>query len=277
MPLIHRIDHPHVDGVRVGALDRKGNWRLTGTCIVYRIGDACIDTGPSNEWRLVEAFLNERKVKQALITHYHEDHSGNGGHIHDTFNANVLCHENSHSRLKNGFAIEMVRKLTFGQVSLVSTEHFPDRIAVGDGIELQPLHFPGHSDDMTCFYEPKRGWLFSGDLYIASQIKYMTREENVSQMINSLRAAMQLDFRELFCAHRGIVSDGPAALAKKLDFIVSLREEVHYWRDKGLPVRAITRQLIGKEDITALVSGFNMSKRNVITACLRSLEEEEEA
>jgi hypothetical protein len=56
-----------------------------------------------------------------------------------------------------------------------------------------------------------------------------------------------------------------------------LREEVHYWRDKGLSVRAITRQLIGKEDITALVSGFSMSKRNVITACLRSLEEEEEA
>lgn len=78
MALIHEIDHPGVGGIRVGQMDKKGNYRLTGSCIVYQLGNTVIDTGPAKEWPVVSSFFDNKAINQALITHYHEDHSGNG-------------------------------------------------------------------------------------------------------------------------------------------------------------------------------------------------------
>ena len=273
MGLIHHIDHPSVEGLRVGRRNFRGQWSISSTCIVYRIGNTVVDAGPSREWQLVKTFLQERKVNQALITHYHEDHSGNCGHINDAFNAKVMCHENSYRRLEHGFALQWIRKRTFGHSSRVKPDAFPDSVPSGNGSQLRPVHLPGHSDDMTCFHEPQRGWLFLGDLYVSSQIKFMMAEESVTEHINSLRAAIPLDFKELFCAHRGVIHDGPAALQKKLDFIIALREEVDFLRGQGMSVRAISRKLLGPEGLTALISQFAMTKRNVVLSCLRSLDE----
>ena len=59
----------------------RTNRALNTTCIVYRLGDTIIDTGPSNQWAHVKKFIEERDVDQVMITHHHEDHSGNGSRI----------------------------------------------------------------------------------------------------------------------------------------------------------------------------------------------------
>lgn len=270
MPVIHKIDHPVVEGIRVGQTDRRGNYRINTTCIVYRLGDTIIDTGPTKEWSTVQRFLEERQVRQALLTHYHEDHSGNCGHIQECFNSVIHSHQNNHEKIAHGFRLNFSSKMIFGQISFADAKSYPDDLSLENGLTLKALHMPGHSDDMTTLYEPNEGLLFSGDLYVSSQVRYAHREESVVQQIQSLQTAIALDFDTLFCAHRGLIADGKTALKNKLDYLLSLQQEVQQLHQKGWSERAITRHLLGREDTVALFSGFDMSKRHLIRACLKA-------
>ena len=64
---------------------------------------------------------------------------------------------------------------------------------------------------MTCFLEPERGWLFSGDLYISGRTRYLRADESVADTIDSLRRFLEVDFGTLFCSHRGPIADGKEA------------------------------------------------------------------
>lgn len=269
MALIHHIDHPVVEGVRIGRRSPGGGYKINSTCIVYRLGDTIIDTGPSAEWKLVQRFLQERSVRQALVTHYHEDHSGNCGHIEQCFNSVIHSHKHNHDKLSQGWDMRLISKVLFGNISFAQAQDFPEQIRLDSGQELKALHMPGHSDDMTCFLEPNQGWLFSGDLYVASKVKYAHKEESIGQQIDSLKAALALDFEQLFCAHRGFIADGRQALQNKLDFLVELQQQVQFLYQQGKSLKQIRLQLLGREDVVAYGSCFDMSKANLIAACLK--------
>ncbi|ROS05351.1 glyoxylase-like metal-dependent hydrolase (beta-lactamase superfamily II) [Sinobacterium caligoides] len=271
MGIIHKIDHPQVEGIRLGRQNRAGQYRINTSCIIYRLGDTIVDTGPTAEWKLVKRYLEERPVRRALITHYHEDHSGNGGNIECCFNAAVHCHHNSHQRLREGFKMNLSSRMIFGKISLANPTRCPEVVEISPTRRLQALHMPGHTDDLTTFLEPNEGWLFSGDLYVAKQVRFAHHEENIQQQIESLRTAVSLDFDTLFCAHRGHIANGKQVLQQKLDFLTSFREKVILLHSKGYSRRQITHQLLGREGSMALLSGFAMSKGNLVAACLKDL------
>ena len=62
-----------------------------------------------------------------------------------------------------------------------------------------------------------RGWLFTGDLFLAERLRYLREDEDLEQTIASLRTAVALPLERVFCAHRGPLRDGPAALRRRLD------------------------------------------------------------
>ena len=68
-----RLRHGDVEGLRVGRFGGKVNT----TCILWRIGDTLIDTGPPSDWRPVRRFAGERSLRRVVVTHHHEDHAGN--------------------------------------------------------------------------------------------------------------------------------------------------------------------------------------------------------
>jgi len=271
MALIHTIDHPAVSGIRTGRVDAKGNYHLTASCIIYQLGNTIIDTGPSREWPAIHRYFDDKSIKQALLTHHHEDHSGNARHFQQRYGTVIHSHPNNHRVLSEGLKLSMIRKVTFGSVKAFTPEPLPAQIELDNGNILQTHHMPGHTNDLCCFFEPNEGWLFTGDLYVSSTIKYMTVDEDVDHWIKSLEQALSLDFDTLFCSHRAVVSDGKLVLEKKLDFINSLRQEVAHWHNKGYSEKQITRQLLGRKDAAGYLSFMHMSKRNLTRACLASL------
>jgi glyoxylase-like metal-dependent hydrolase (beta-lactamase superfamily II) len=78
---------------------------------------------------------------------------------------------------------------------------------------------PGHSEDHLCLFERKNRWLFTGDLYLASYLRYLRDDENIYEIMNSLRKLIDLHPALLFCNHRGFIADGEKQLAKKLSFL----------------------------------------------------------
>jgi len=123
---------------------------------------------------------------------------------------------------------------------------------------------------MTCYLEPERGWLFSGDLYIASRPRFMRQDEVVGQQIASLTRVLEEDFGVVLCSHRGVLEDGRRSLARKLDYLENLRGEAQRLRDQGNSLHEITRALVGREDSMSWMTGYRFSKRNLIRSCLEA-------
>lgn len=112
----------------------------------------------------------------AVATHIHWDHIGG----HGRFPA-FYAHGAELNWLQGGFplSIETVRAMVLDRCDPpeefdISTYRLfqgtPDRLLEdGDWIDLggrriQALHTPGHSPGHLCFWEPERGYLFTGDL-----------------------------------------------------------------------------------------------------------------
>ncbi len=268
MPVLERIERGDLEGIRVG---RFGG-RINTTCLLYRLGDTLVDTGPANQWPTVRRFLLERPVERVLVTHHHEDHSGNMAPIQKTLERPLLSPAASLAPLEGGFPLQLYRRLVWGRPERVRAEPLPGSIPVAGAGALEPVPAPGHSTDMTCFLLRERGWLFTGDLFIASRPRYLRADEDVGAQIESLRRVLELDFDTLLCSHRGLVEEGKEALRRKLDYLVSLCERVRELRARGLDSRRITRELLGREDLMTWATGFHFAKRNLIASCLEAVE-----
>jgi glyoxylase-like metal-dependent hydrolase (beta-lactamase superfamily II) len=266
MGLAERIEHDGVEGIRVGKYGKK----INTTCLLYRIGSTTIDTGPPNQWSIVRRFLLEKPIAQAIVTHHHEDHAGNLGLIAREFGCPVLAPAGSISALADGFHLQYFRRFIWGSPSLrVQPTVVPDEIHLGPDSHLVPIATPGHSTDLTCYLEPKRGWLFGGDVFIAPKILYLRRDENLQTMMESLRLIQRYDFDTVFCAHRGVVTSAKKLLKRKLENLESLCEEAGKLHRSGQSPREITRTLLGKESLMSWFSGGDFTKRNLVEACLR--------
>src|SRR5207247_663863 len=131
-------------------------------------------------------------------------------------------------------------------------------------------HPPGHATDHVALFEPERGWLFSGDLYLAPRLRYLRADEDVYAMMDSLRRVLALEPRVLFCQHRGRVEQGAARLRDKLDFLVELGERIHELHGRGWSHAAIARALPGSDFLWRVWTGGDFSKRNFVRAFLRT-------
>ena len=263
MSIRQYYEHKKVKGLKVGRLNGGINTQF----IVYRIGDTVIDTGPSNQWRYVRPYLSEAPVRQLLLTHHHEDHTGNARRIARHFKLIPKAPLLSQKKLASGYATPLIQKIVWGSPQPVNTEPLEDIEYLSDGSPIVPVATPGHAKDLTCFHLPDKGYLFSGDLYIARTIKIMRSDEKLTEMISSLKKAIALDFDTLFCPHGGIFENGRQALEGKLHNILKLCNQVKELKLKGWDEQQILIELLGPEDWVAKISSGNLSRLNLIKQC----------
>jgi glyoxylase-like metal-dependent hydrolase (beta-lactamase superfamily II) len=260
MGILRRFAYREVEGLRTGRFDLEVNT----SAVLYSIGSALIDTGPPNRWLQVREFLKERPPEHVLLTHHHEDHSGNGARIQAEFGAQILAHPAALPELAAGWRLRPYQHIFWGRPPQLAAQPVPEVVELKDGLRLQTLRTPGHADDLVCYLEPERGWLFTGDLYIGSRPRYLRQDENLELQIESLHAILNHDFKVVFCGHRGVVPEGYRAIEEKLDYLLNLCEQVRNLHRKGLSVREITRSLLGREDLTSLATLGHFTKGNLV-------------
>jgi len=265
MPIRNKYNYENVEGARVGRL----NSGINSTFIVYRMGSTLIDAGPTNQWQPVKTFISEKPIQQLLLTHHHEDHAGNAAKIANMANIVPFAPELSQRKLKTGYKTPIMQKIIWGSPQPVETQILPEEVFLEDGTKLIPVHTPGHAKDLHCFYLPEKRWLFSGDLYISKSLRYFRSDENLEQLIHSMRKVLELDFEVLFCPHRGIVEEGKQALTAKLHNILTLCEKAQSLKAAGVETPQIVIDLLGPEDMMALMTRNNFSKTNMIEEALK--------
>lgn len=263
MSIRQHYQHDIVEGRKVG----RFNMGINTQFIVYRIGDTVIDAGPSNQWKYVKSFLQQKPVNQLLLTHHHEDHSGNAARIAKAFNLTPRAPSLSQAKLASGYRTPLIQKLIWGNPKKTHTNAINDTEFLSDGTSIKPVHTPGHAKDLTCYLIPEKGYFFSGDLYIARNLKLLRSDENLPLLVDSLRKAVALNFETLFCPHGGIFKNGKEMLTTKLNNILTLCEKAQQLEAQGLDHLQITLKLLGPENMVGKLSRGNFSKINLIRQC----------
>ena len=229
---------------------RKFNYEFEGVNYyrfsVYRLGnnvqtvytfvldDLLIDTAQRHNRENILKVAQEHKIQKIILTHHHEDHSGNVAYLMNELNIDAYANPQTVKILKDGYQISPLGKLLNGDVERANLKPILETDLIQtQNYSLQPIYTPGHAIDHYCYYEKNKGWLFSGDLYVADKIKYFAPYESMFTQIDSIKKLLALDFDTLFCSHNPKVKDGKQRLQNKLNFFEDFAGKVTALYDEG--------------------------------------------
>ena len=236
---------------------------------VYQIGNTLIDTGyPKIGSKFINYFDNQR-IDTIILTHHHEDHSGNAYLFAQKFDPEIYIHPFGREKIEKGFHQQMYRKFFWGKIKKCKTKAIKDIFYLNDSSTLKTIYTPGHSEDMISLFYENKGILFSSDLFIKPNPLFMMLEEDVFVLINSIKKVLELDFDILLCSHNPQLKKGKEALRKKLNYLTELHQKVWDLYLKGYPPSYINKKLFNKIHLTEIISLGHYSSKNLVKLLLR--------
>ena len=244
---------------------------------VYYVDGLLIDTGHRRMHKIIFDRVKNLAVKQILITHHHEDHTGNLNTFEKYFSCPAHASKQCCEIMKNPPFISFAQRITWGDRP--DNHHLRpiSGILKTQNHEFEIIPIPGHASDQIALYERKKKWLFSADLFVNSYIKMFLHSESMIQQIESIRYILELDFDILFCGHNPKQRGGKALLKKKLDFFEDLYNNVKTQYQHTTDPKKIFKNLNLKEswEVRLLSHGY-LSKLNMVRSAIRDIEREKD-
>jgi glyoxylase-like metal-dependent hydrolase (beta-lactamase superfamily II) len=206
----------------------------------YWIDGLLIDTAQRHRQRQVLQALSAHPIDQIVLTHFHEDHSGNAAALRQAHTCPVRASALTAQRVASGFPLLRYEKFWFGSI-----DPCPDVEPLPATFETEHYRFraiatPGHSDDHMVLLEENHGWLFAGDFYIGN-LRLFRRGENIYQMIDSTRRMLTYEFDTVFCGHNPVLKHGRQAVEGKLHYLETLVDRVQSGYARGLRGQALAK------------------------------------
>ena len=265
MKLIRKHSHGEVTGFELG-YSPMGKPFMTAR--FYLVDGVMIDTGIPHLRREVISLIRAFPPRKVLLTHHHEDHSGNCAAIKKALGVEIFGHPLAIRKMTGPLSILPYQHLVWGQAESANLLPLPDVIET-HRFRFTPIHTPGHSKDHVAYLEKNEGWLFSGDLYLGDRIKIFRQDENIHDEINSIGTILTHDFDVLFCGHNPRYEKGKEALRAKLDFLEAIVEKATSLKAEGMPVpRIISAMQTSSDRFIRYFTMGNVSYGHMIRSAL---------
>lgn len=262
-----------VDGeVTVLRLETRFSRALSYCAYASLVDGLLVDSGFVRAQAQLFAALAGRRVERVVSTHAHEDHVGNNREVAERFGAEVAVPAAGLADLgrPDRIAVLPYQRILWGRPSPSAAAPLGSEVRT-PRFRLDVVPTPGHSIDHVCFHEPERGWLFSGDLYLGSQVRLARPFENAADIVASLERVIALRPRVLFCGHRGPLRNPVEVLGRKLGFVADLREKALALSKEGAPVEEIAARLAPGEPLGFWLFTFgDLSRHNFVRSLLKA-------
>jgi glyoxylase-like metal-dependent hydrolase (beta-lactamase superfamily II) len=271
---------------------RKFNYEFAGVHYyrfsVYRLGnnvqtvytflldDLLVDTAQRHNRENILAVAKQHNVQKIILTHHHEDHSGNVAHLMKELNVDAYAHPKTVAILSDGYKISPLGRLLNGEVERANLKPLLESdIIQTQNYSLKPIYTPGHCIDHYCYYEKDKGFLFSGDLYVADKIKYFAPYESMFTQIESIKKLVALDFDTLFCSHNPKVTGGKQRLQNKLQFFEDFVGKVSSYYHEGKKSKEIFALMNMKENYYyKVLTAGNFTAENMVKSVIKDLRKQ---
>lgn len=214
-----------------------------------RMKNVLIDTGMADKFdalktTLVELSLRVRDIDLIILTHEHYDHIGATAYFHKT--AIVMAHRLAANKLE--LQDEFV---TFSKYHDELSKPFWVDVWLEDGsiidlgnYELQVIHTPGHTSGCICLYEPKAGFLFTGDtVFAGGTLSEIAVGGNVSDYANSIRRLSSLKIKEIYPGHGKVSSTPDEDLPKAIMYAQTMLNDCKTFFEAFIKTRKLQDKL----------------------------------
>ncbi len=247
----------HGDVTRV-IMSSRASRAIGYSVSAYLTRSMIIDTGFPSVRRELGALVDRERPRGVVVTHYHEDH---GGNVADLARRGlpIALADATLAALRAGRRIGLYRQIIWGPIeplAIAIEAWMPDRMAL--------LHTPGHSADHHVVWDAERETLYSGDLFLGVKVRVAHTGEQPRRLAESVRAAAALRPRRMFDAHRGLVDDPISALEAKADWMDTTIAAIDTRIAQGWEDRAITREVLGREEPANYISKGGLSRINFV-------------
>ncbi len=213
------------------------------------IKNVLIDTGVAGKFsvlkrRLSELGLRVGDVNLIILTHEHYDHIGATAFFHRT--AIVAAHRLAANKLE--LQDEFV---TFSKYRNQPSKPFwvdiwleDDSIIDLGNYELQVIHTPGHTSGCICLYEPRAGFLFTGDtVFAGGTLSEIAVGGNVSDYVNSVRRLSNLKIKEFYPGHGKVSSTPDEDLPKAIMYAQTMLNDCKTFFEAFIKTRKLQDKL----------------------------------
>jgi len=240
----------------------------------YLVDGLLIDTGCAHTADELLAALVDKPLSRIVNTHSHEDHIGANGLLQrQKIGLETLAHPLALPVLadpRGQQPLHLYRQWFWGwpapsQASPLADEGWIET----EKFCFQVLFTPGHSPDHICLYEPERGWLFTGDLFVGGLERAIRDGYDIWGIIDSLKRIATLPFTIMFPGSARVRENPAKELKSKIAYLEELGEKVFELHRQGRSVNAIVRALCGKPMFIEFFTLGNFTRRHLVLSYLK--------
>lgn len=244
----------------------------------YLVDGLLVDSGCAYSAPALHAYLRDKPLFQLVNTHTHEDHIGaNGGLQKMKGDLKIRAHPLALPVLESPRArqpLHPYRRLMWGWPEPSDGEQVADgEMICAQNFRFQVIYTPGHSPDHICLYEPERGWLFSGDLFVGGWDRALSADSDIWGVIASLKKIAELPLTRLFPGSARVRENPRDELFEKITYLEEMGERVKQLTSKGFRVSTIARTLFGGPMLIEVITLGHFSRKNLVLSYLRGLKQ----
>lgn len=214
----------------------------------YYIDGLLIDTGCCFTAQELTEYLKNKKINIVINTHFHEDHVGANNLIQKTLGLDIYAHRDSIPLINKKADINPYQELVWGYPEPTETKQIPERISTNN-YKFDVFETPGHSIGHVSLFEPKKGWCFSGDIFVSENQKVIRADEDIYKITDSLKMMLELKSEKLviITSIGQIYENGRESINNYLKHINDLQQKVRELTEKGLTPEETRDKIFGRE------------------------------